>query len=298
MDLIMGMNSGSSFDGIDVVLAETEIDSDGFPKVPKFIKGGSYEWPEDIKKIIFECFENKIDMIGLNRLNYMAGAVFANAATQFIKENNINTKDVKVLGLDTQTLYQEPPDHKAISDMSKEEKDNWVMRWSSGKYPAGYQTGDTSVIANLLDIDTVTHFRQADHVFGGSAAPLMPYLDFILFRKEKKPVLTLNIGGIANIQLASSDRNKMHGFDTGPGNVVSDYLVKKLFNKDYDKNGDIAAGGKINDVLFNVFMDHPFFKRPVPRSGWRLDYSREYLDGLLNKHRDVPKEDIMATACA
>lgn len=249
MDLIMGMNSGSSFDGIDVVLVETEIDSDGFPKVPKFIKGGSYQWPEDVKNLIFDSFENKVDMIGLNRLNYMVGAIFADAAKKFIKENKINSEDIKVLGLDTQTLYQESPDHRKISEMTPTEKDNWLFRWTSENYPAGYQIGDTSVIANLTNIDTVTHFRQADHTFGGNAAPLMPYLDFILFRKEKKPVMTLNIGGIANLHLAASDRKKMYGFDTGPGNVISDYFVKKLFHQNYDKNGEIAASGKVNEDM-------------------------------------------------
>jgi anhydro-N-acetylmuramic acid kinase len=298
MDLIMGMNSGSSFDGIDVVLAETEIDSDGFPKAPKFLKGSSYEWHDKVKKIVLDSFENKIDMIGLNRLNYEVGAVFAQAAARFMGENNIDSRDIKVLGLDTQTIYQESPDHKAIVEMSIEEKNDWPQRWLSGKYPAGYQVGDTSVIANLTNIDTVTHFRQADHTFGGSAAPLMQYLDFVLFRKEKKPVMTLNIGGIANLHVAASDRRKMYGFDTGPGNLILDYLARKLFNVAYDKNGTIAASGKLNTELMAIFMDHPFFKRPIPRSGWRLDYSREYLDGLVNKFSNIPKENILATACA
>ena len=89
-----------------------------------------------------------------------------------------------MLGLDTQTIYQEQPDHKAIEEMTDEQKDDWVGRWLSKAYPAGLQMGNTSVIANLLSIITVTHFRTADHTFGGSAAPLMPCLDFILFRKK------------------------------------------------------------------------------------------------------------------
>lgn len=298
MDLIMGMNSGSSFDGIDVILAETEMDSDGFPKAPKFLKGSSYEWPEDVKRIVLEAFGNKVDMVGLNRLNYIAGAVFAEKAVQFIKDNNIDAGKVKVLGLDTQTIYQEQPDHKAIAEMSEEEKADWPGRWLSGKYPAGYQVGDTSVIANLTNIDTVTHFRQADHVFGGSAAPLMQYLDFILFRKEKHPVMTLNIGGIANLHLACGDRRRMFGFDTGPGNAVSDYFVRKLFHRECDKDGKIAAMGKVNGKMLDHFMHHPFFDRPVPRSGWRMDYGPEYLNATIEKFSEVPYEDMMATACA
>ena len=89
MDLIMGMNSGSSFDGIDVILAETEIAEDGFPCPPKFLKGGSYEWPEEVASIVRDAFVNKVDMVGLNRLNYLCGAVFAEKAAPFIRSNPI-----------------------------------------------------------------------------------------------------------------------------------------------------------------------------------------------------------------
>lgn len=298
MDLIMGMNSGSSFDGIDVILAETELDADGFPKAPRFISGGSYEWPEDVAVIVRDSFENRVDMVGLNRLNYICGAVFAEKAVQFMKENNINPLDIKVLGLDTQTIYQEQPDHRRIEAMTKEEKADWPHRWLNGPFPAGLQMGDTSVIANLTNIDTVTHFRQADHTFGGSAAPLMPYLDYVLFRKEDKPVMTLNIGGIANLHVASRDRRQMFGFDTGPGNVVSNYMCRKLFGKEYDKDGEIAASGEVNEEMLDFFMNHPFFNRPVPRSGWVGDYNEEYIDSIIRRFGHLPKEDILATACA
>lgn len=298
MDLIMGMNSGSSFDGIDVILAETEVDADGFPKAPRFIKGASYEWPEDVAEIVRDSFVNKVDMVGLNRLNYICGAVFAEKAVQFMKENQIDPADIKVLGLDTQTIYQEQPDHRAIDAMSEEEKADWPHRWLGGPYPAGMQMGDTSVIANLTNIDTVTHFRPADHTFGGSAAPLMPYLDFVLFRKEENPVMTLNIGGIANLHVASRDRRQMFGFDTGPGNIISNYMCSELFGVEYDKDGAIAASGKVNEELLDHFMHHPFWDRPVPRSGWSQDYSAEYIKSVIAKFSNLAKEDLLATACA
>ncbi|MDD3337534.1 MAG: anhydro-N-acetylmuramic acid kinase [Lachnospiraceae bacterium] len=298
MALILGMNSGSSFDGIDVVLCEIDMDPDGFPTAPKFISGGSYDWPEEVATIVRDSFVNKVDMIGLNRLDYLCGAVFAEKARQFMQENNIKAEDIYVLGLDTQTIYQEQPDHKAIDEMTREEKDDWVGRWLSKAYPAGLQMGNSSIIANLLDIDTVTHFRAADHASGGSAAPLMPYLDFILFRKLDHPAMTLNIGGIANLHLASKDRRQMFGFDTGPGNVISNYMTKKLYGTDYDKDGAIGASGKVDEGLLDFFMHHPFFDRPVPRSGWIADYSPEYIDSVLAKFSYLPKEDIIATADA
>ena len=298
MDLIMGMNSGSSFDGIDVVLAETEIAPDGFPRPPKFICGGSYEWPDEVACIVRDSFENRVDMIGLNRLNYICGAVFAEKAAQFMHENDIDPLSVKVLGLDTQTIYQEQPDHKAIAAMSEAEKADWPGRWLSKKYPAGMQMGDTSVIANLTNIDTVTHFRPADHTFGGAAAPLMPYLDYVLFRELPHPTMTLNIGGIANLHVACSDRSRMLGFDTGPGNVISNYMCRKLFGVEYDRDGLIASHGKVSEKMLDYFMHHPFFDRPVPRSGWIADYNEEYINSTIERFSYLHKEDILATACA
>ena len=74
MALIMGMNSGSSFDGIDVVLCEIEMDADGFPTAPKYLAGGSYEWPEEVATIVRDSFVNKVDMVGINRLDYLVSA--------------------------------------------------------------------------------------------------------------------------------------------------------------------------------------------------------------------------------
>lgn len=295
---IMGMNSGSSFDGIDVILAEISIAEDGFPNAPKFICGGSYDWPEEVTGIVTEAFENRVDMVGLNRLNYICGAVFAEKAVQFMKENEIDPLDVTVLGLDTQTIYQEQSDHAKIAVMTDAEKADWLHRWLNGPYTAGMQMGEASVIANLTNIDTVTHFRPADHVWGGAAAPLMPYLDFILFRNEEKPVMTLNIGGIANLHVASKDRRDMFGFDTGPGNAVSNYLCKKLIGKAYDKDGELAAKGTVNEDMLAFFMSHPFWDRPVPRSGWVGDYNEAYINQVLEKFGHLSKEDILATACA
>lgn len=298
MALIMGMNSGSSFDGIDVILAETEIAQDGFPKPTKFLKGGSYKWPQEVEDIIVPAFDNKVDMVGLTRLTYIAGAVMADSVRRFMKENDINHKDIEVLGVDGQTIYQEQPDHRRIAAMSDTQKEDWVSRWLNGPYPVGYQIGDTSVIAGLTDITTVTNFRQADHVWGGSAAPLMQYFDFVLFRDREEPTLTLNIGGIANVHLAYKDRRKMVAFDTGPGNLLSDNAARVLLRQPCDYDGKVAAAGKVNKKMLDEFMDHNFFKRPVPRSGWKNDFSPEYTDSMLKKYADLSSEDIMATICA
>ncbi len=299
MALIMGMNSGSSFDGIDVVLAEIEISDDGFPTPPTFLAGESFAWPRDVEEIILKAFDNKIDMKGLTRLTYVAGAVMGESVNHFVNNNGIDQKDIEVLGVDGQTIYQEPPAHDKIVQMTKEQKSSYVNRWLDGPYPAGYQIGDTSVIAGITNITTVTNFRQGDHVWGGSAAPLMQYLDFVLFRDRETPTLTLNIGGIANAHLACKDRRKMVACDTGPGNILSDTAARLLLNQPWDTDGVVAANGNVNEDMMEDLKTHPYFQRAIPRSLWpKNDFSMSYCKELLARHVNLSTEDIMATLCA
>ena len=95
------------------------------------------------------------------------------------------------------------------------------------------------------------------------APPSMQYLDYVAFR-DIGPILTLNIGGIANCQLAHSDRAKMMAFDTGPGNVMMDHVMRTRQNKSYDKNGDVARGGRVNGAMLDELKTHDYFKRPNP----------------------------------
>ncbi len=298
MALIMGLNSGSSFDGIDVILAETEIAKDGFPKPTKFLKGASYAWPKEVEDLILPSFDNKVDLYRMTRITYIAGAVMSECVRKFLRENSLDHRDIEVLGLDGQTIYQEQPDHVGIKAMTKEQKDNWVSRWLNGPYPCGFQIGDTSVIAGLTNITTVTNFRQADHVWGGNAAPLMQYFDFVLFRDREEPTLTLNIGGIANVHLAHKDRRKMVAFDTGPGNLLLDHAARKLYNMSCDYDGKIAAKGKVDETMLAECMQHDFFKRPMPRSGWKYDFSDVYAHNMIEKYNHLSGEDILATFCA
>src|SRR6516165_4062987 len=130
-------------------------------------------------------------------------------------------------------------------------------RWLDGPYPCGLQIAEPAIVAAACDTTVVTQFRPVEHAHGGSGAPLMQYLDFVAFR-DIGPVLTLNIGGIANCQLADRDRARMMAFDTGPGNVMLDHAVRVLFDKPYDADGEIAASGQVDNRLLEELLSHPF----------------------------------------
>jgi anhydro-N-acetylmuramic acid kinase len=292
MVLALGLNSGSSFDGVDAVLVEIENGPDGYPSRPKFIGGDSYPWPDAVAEKVLRAFANKLSIFELTRLNYEAGAVYAESARALMRALSIRPEQLEVIGYDGQTIYQEPPDHTRMKDFAGDE--NLVARWLDGPYPCGLQIGEPAIVAAACETTVVTQFRPMDHALGGTGAPLMQFLDYVAFR-DIGPVLTLNIGGIANCQLADRDRGRMMAFDTGPGNVMLDHVARKLLDKPYDADGEAAARGKIDQQLLDALLQHPFFHRPPPRSAWRLDFGADYADQRMAEYSRLSAENLLAT---
>mgnify|MGYP006281705275 FL=1 len=157
MVLAIGLNSGSSFDGIDVVLIEITNGQDGYPTRPKFIAGQSFDWPKSVAEMVLKSFENNISIFELTRLNYLAGAVYAESARDFMRSHGLKPGDVDVIGFDGQTIYQEPPEHHRIRNY--DDSNDLVSRWLDGPYPCGLQIGEPSIVAEACDTHVVTQFR-------------------------------------------------------------------------------------------------------------------------------------------
>lgn len=291
---IIGLNSGSSFDGVDAVLCQISIAEDGHPSKPTFISGLTVDWPETLQPLILRAFSNELTIFEMTRLNYAAGALYAEATNALLTKAGISHKDVDVVGYDGQTIYQEPPNRQKEKAYVESGSKSLVDKWLHGGYACGFFIAESGVVAALTDIDTVTQFRPIEHALGGSAAPLMQYLDFVAFRNDG-PTVTLNIGGIANLQLANNDRSKMMAFDTGPGNVMIDHVAKARTGRGYDKDGELAAKGTVIESLLEYLQSHPFFERQPPRSAWRLDFGADYADAILEKYSSSSTEDLLAT---
>jgi len=292
MALVIGMNSGSSFDGIDAVLVEIELGDDGQPVRPRFVDGLAYDWPPEVEAQILPIFENKATIFELTRINYVAGAVYAKAAQALLAKTGVNPATVLCIGVDGQTVYQEPPDRPRIMTMDPDA--DLVSWWLDGPYACGTFIGESGVIAAHTGIPVVNQFRPADHALGGTGAPLMQYLDWVSFR-DIGPILTLNIGGIANCHLANKDRDDMRAFDTGPGNVMLDHSMRVLYGRSYDRDGEVAASGTVHEDMIEYLLDHPFYARKPPRSAWRLDFGSAWADKMLDTWKHLPPQDIIAT---
>ena len=295
MPYIVGLNSGSSFDGVDAVICSIDIAEDGHPSKPKYIDALTVDWPEELQPLILRAFNNELTIFEMTRLNYAAGAVYAEATNKVLAKAGLKSEDIEVVGYDGQTIYQEPPNRELMERFAASGSLSLVDKWLKGGYACGYFIVESGVVAALTNITTVTQFRPTDHALGGSAAPLMQYLDFVAFRNEEHPTATLNIGGIANLQLADKDRSKMMAFDTGPGNVMLDHVMKARTGQGYDKNGETAAKGQIIPALLDELKEHPFFKRNPPRSAWRLDFGAAFADDVLRRYASSSVEDLLAT---
>ncbi|KAL4951096.1 Anhydro-N-acetylmuramic acid kinase [Aspergillus filifer] len=300
MPYIIGLNSGSSFDGLDAVLCTIDIGPDGHPTPPKFIDALTVDWPDELQQQILRAFENNLSLFEMARLNYAAGALYAEVTNSLLAKAGLKAEDIDVVGYDGQTIYQEPPDRKKMKDcLDGSFNPSIVSRWTNGGFPCGMFIAESGVVAALTNITTVTQFRPVDHALGGSGAPLMQYLDFVAFRNEEGPTVTLNIGGIANFQLADKDRSKMMAFDTGPGNVMIDHVMRARLGRGYDKDGEVAASGTaIHSLLEKLNSDaRGFFERSPPRSAWRLDFGSFYADSILQDkaYASARTEDIVAT---
>ena len=274
------------------------IRSDGHPTRPRFLDGLSRAWPDVVAARVMRvmrAFAKDLSIFELCRLTYTVGAVYAEAALQLLARCAVDPAAVAAIGVDGQTIYQEPPDREEMRALGEEA--DLVARWLDGPYPCGVQIGEPSLIAAQTDITTVAQFRPADHAVDGMGAPLMQYLDFVAFR-DSGPVLTLNIGGIANGQFAHPDRSRMRAFGTGPGNVMLDHAARRLFGLPHDPYGHHAAAGVADDRMLAELLVPPFFQRQPPRSAWRLDFGAHYADRMLDAYRALRPTDIMATLCA
>src|SRR5689334_13271036 len=146
MPYIIGLNSGSSFDGIDAVLCTIDIAADGHPSRPVFVDAISIDWPEELQPLILRAFDNQITLFEMCRVNYAAGAVYAEAVNQLLARNKMKAEQIEVIGYDGQTIYQEPPDRAKEKAFIESGSQSLVERWTKGGYACGLFIVESGVV--------------------------------------------------------------------------------------------------------------------------------------------------------
>lgn len=278
---IIGVLSGTSVDAVDVVLARFKGRGENVRISVLFYK--EYKIPIAIKEFVLRVSSKATGYVDdVCRLNILLGNFYSDCIIRFLNENKIDSDDVDAIGSHGQTIHHLPE----------------TEMFGNLKYKSTLQIGDPSVIANNTGITTVGDFRTADVGVMGSGAPLVPYLDFVLFRSNNIARIALNIGGISNLTYlpVNCDFYKVKAFDTGPGNMMIDYLSKKLYGKEYDKDCKISNRGVINEKVFKDILNaDTFISLKPPKSTGREFYNSNFIENILKENRKVKKKDILRT---
>lgn len=215
----------------------------------------------------------------ISQLNFILGERFARAALKVISAAGLAPEDVDLIGSHGQTIAHLPA--------------------PAAPHPSTLQIGEASVIAERTGIPTVSDFRTRDVAAGGQGAPLVPYADWVLFRKRGVRRALQNIGGIANVSVVGDRLEEVLAFDTGPGNMLLDELARRITSGalSCDLDGRLSRQGTVIPELLRRLMRHPFLASPPPRSTGRESFGESLAEELWKRYRRRPF-DLMATALA
>jgi anhydro-N-acetylmuramic acid kinase len=302
--IVAGVMSGTSADGIDVALVRVENASPagrsrasrpGGQESPtgfELLGHAAFPYPAAVRKTVLAAMNSPdAGVADLARLNFLLGELYADAVLAAQKRLR---RKAELVGCHGQTIYHQG------------EPAPFLGR----KLAVTWQTGEGAVIAARVGVPVVSDFRPADMAAGGQGAPLVPYLDYRLYRHHRVGRIALNIGGIANVTAipAGATAADVFAFDTGPGNMVIDALSERLFAQRYDRNGKIAAAGRLLKPPISRFLRARFFRQKPPKTAGRENFGREFAEqfrraclagspGQAQAGR-VQKADIIASATA
>ncbi len=285
---VVGLMSGTSVDGIDACLAE--ISGNGVDTKIHVLAFDTYPYDGATRTAILDACNPETGTVDkICQLNFYLGKLFAEAAKSIAARAGIAIADVDLIGSHGQTIYHLPNAQPFLCQEG---------------IRSTLQIGEASVIAQETGVMTVADFRPRDMAAGGQGAPLVPYADFILFRSREKGRALQNIGGIANVTFIPKDCaiDDIVAFDTGPGNMIIDRVTERITHYQYafDKDGNIAAGGKVHDDLLKGLLGHPYLSKQPPKTTGREEFGRSFADKLYEDaaRSGIKDVDILATVTA
>lgn len=277
--VVAGVMSGTSADGINVALVRSGARS---PRRFELIGHSEYLYPKEVREAVLAAMNaSRASVADLARLNFLLGELYADAV--LATQRQFRAK-VNLVGCHGQTLYHQGEPQLFLGH----------------RIAATWQTGEAAIVAARVSVPVVSDFRPADMAAGGKGAPLVPFLDYMLFRDARLGRIVQNIGGIANLSAipAGAAASDVIAFDTGPGNMVIDAVTEKLFGPPFDRNGKIAASGKVLDRVLQKQLQSEFFLRKPPKTTGREEFGRDFTREFLRSCGRCKKEDAVATATA
>ncbi|MDT8436492.1 MAG: anhydro-N-acetylmuramic acid kinase [Gemmatimonadota bacterium] len=277
-ELFVGLMSGTSLDGVDAALVELG-GRDERPAPARLVAFRTEPWPQPLRARLREAVAGDGGSPLLADLGVELGERFAAATLSLLAGAGVAAADVRAIGSHGQTVWHRPP--------------------APGRPGATLQIGEAAVIAERTGIDVIADFRVRDVAAGGHGAPLAPVFDRLVLARPDRGRAVQNLGGMANVTglpPAGSGARPV-AFDTGPGVALLDGAARRLTGglADMDRNGALAARGRVIPEALEAWLADPFFVRPPPRSTGRERFGEAALDAWLGRFGRATAEDLLAT---
>jgi len=278
--IVAGVMSGTSADGTDVALVR--IQGRGFRSRLELLAHLHTSYPRKVRRAVLAAMNaGSASVADLSRLNFLLGELYAGAVREAQRRARVQCE---LVGCHGQTLYHQGS------------RESFLGR----RIACTWQTGESAILAATLGVPVVSDFRPADMAAGGKGAPLVPFLDYVLYRHARFGRIVQNIGGIANLTAIppGAGPEQVIAFDTGPGNMVIDAVMERLFGKSFDLHGRIAARGEPMESVLKKLLRHRFFRQKPPKTAGREQFGRDFAQDFLGLCEGADKNDIVATATA
>jgi len=282
---VLGMMSGTSADGIDVALVRI---SGAPPAIAAKFEGHHHvRFPASVREAILRLANGATTTTAeISQLNFLVGEEFARAAIAACKKWRVPLRQISLIGSHGQTIF-----HQGVA-----------AGFLGRSVASTLQIGEPSIIAERTGVVTIGDFRPADMAAGGQGAPLVPFVDYLLYRDTRIGRVALNIGGIANLTMipAGARPGQLVAFDIGPGNMVIDAIVEIATRgrAHYDRDARLAIRGKLIPALLSTLLREPYLRKRPPKTAGREQFGRAYAEKILawGKRHRTSTEDLVRTA--
>ena len=283
---VLGLMSGTSADGIDVALVQ--ISGRGLKTRARLENHCTFPYSAAVRRAVLRVANanrrSTVSTAEISQLNFLLGELAADAVKHACRRFGVSLKSIGLIGSHGQTVYHQGQPQK----------------FAGRRLASTLQLGEPAIIAERTSIPVVANFRPRDIAAGGQGAPLVPYVDYLLYRHPRRGRVALNLGGIANLTVipAAARPEDVIAFDTGPANMIIDAVVERVTRGRlrFDSGGRLAAQGDANEEVLRQLLRHPFFRRRPPKSAGREQFGEAFVEDFLRRMGRARPEDKIRTA--
>ena len=281
--LVVGLMSGTSLDGVDAALVRIVRSKEACSlQLRHFI---SNPYPAEVREVLLRVASGRPVPTGVvSQLGVLLGRLYSQAVKEVCRGGRLPLHQLDLIGSHGQTIFHQ-------SDPSD---------FCGRQIASTLQIGEAAVLVEETGVTTISDFRPNDMAAGGTGAPLIPLVDFLLFRERRLGRVLLNLGGIANLTVLppACEVTQIQAFDSGPGNMVIDALVQRLGADPpgFDAGGRLALSGRPIPALLESLLAHPYFRRKPPKSAGREQFGEAFVEGMLAAAGPSPTSDLVCTA--